>query len=124
MEHKQNQYQEGSVVTPRLVVRWSSGSWKLPDSPLRSKSIDHFVNEDPPRSRPTPSTRRYLNSLCPMDLPISFISVDASTKRLQIGMHPETLSATIQVTADIDSAHLHASSGVAPLDVIILLDTM
>lgn len=58
-----------------------------------------------------------------MDLPLSFVNVKASASKPQIGMGPVSLWTTVQVSADVTSMPLAGTSGLAPLDTIIILDS-
>lgn len=57
-----------------------------------------------------------------MDLPISFVDVQASACHPKIGLGPVSLWTTVQVTGDVASMTFPGTSGLAPLDTIILLD--
>lgn len=57
-----------------------------------------------------------------MDLPISFVDVQASTHQPEIGLGPVSLSTTVQVSGDVASMPFPGTSGLAPLDIAILLD--
>lgn len=62
--------------------------------------------------------------LCPMDLPITFLDVKSTTSRPQIGLGPASLWATVRVAADVSAVPFPGTSGLAPLDAIILLDNV
>lgn len=108
-----------------LTVRWSSGSFNssipgltssLPDSPIRTKPSSNLTNFQG-------ESQSWENSqhFCPMDLPIAFVSLQASTVRPQIGFDRECVTTTINISADIGSVPLPEPSSLAPLDIIILL---
>lgn len=114
---------------PRLTIRWSSGSWNT--SGLSAPSI--LTSASLQSRPPTPQignlpvnqysqlTSEYLR---PMDLPIAFVDVKSTTGRPQIGLGPVSLWTTVHVSADVSSISLPGTSGLAPLDVIILLDSV
>lgn len=58
-----------------------------------------------------------------MDLPITFLDIK-STNRPQIGLGPTSLWATVRVAADVSAVPFPGTSGLAPLDAIILLDNV
>jgi hypothetical protein len=53
----------------------------------------------------------------PMDLPVAFFDFKS-----QIGLGPVSLWTTVHVSADVSSVFSPGTSGLAPLDAIILLD--
>ena len=59
-----------------------------------------------------------------MDLPATYVSVKAETDKVHIGMEATSLWTTVYVTADVSAMSFPGSSGLAPLDVLILLDSM
>jgi hypothetical protein len=114
---------------PRLTIRWSSGSWDSSGPSVPSISTTASLQSMPP----TPQIEQYpvkqytqvkSEYLCPMDLPIAFVDVKSTTNRPQIGLGPVSLWTTVHVSADISSVPFPGTSGLAPLDVIILLDSV
>jgi hypothetical protein len=59
-----------------------------------------------------------------MELPVAFVDVTSTTNRPQIGLGPVSLWTTVHVSADVSSVPFPGTSGLAPLDVIILLDSL
>jgi hypothetical protein len=59
-----------------------------------------------------------------MDLPVSFVSVRSLASKPQIGLGALSLWTTVHVSADVSSIPLPGASVLAPLDVIILLDSL
>lgn len=57
-----------------------------------------------------------------MDLPISFVDVQTSTCQSRIGLGHVSLWANVHVSADVASMPLPGTSGLAPLDTVIILD--
>lgn len=111
---------------PRLTIRWSSGSWN--SSGLSAPSI--LTSASLSSRPPTPQIRSLQYSqlkseyLCPMELPVAFVDVKSTTSRSQIGLGPVSLWTTVHVSADVSPVPFAETSGLAPLDVIILLDSV
>ncbi|KAJ5146879.1 hypothetical protein N7526_000231 [Penicillium atrosanguineum] len=126
----ENQIRAKYQPRSRLTVRWSSGSWSSLGSDLISGSNSVYgsaemKSETPdPRQARNPTTEGGLGYLGPLDLPISFVSVRSITNKSQIGLLSSTLCTTVQVSADVSSVPFPGSSGLAPLDVIILLHSL
>jgi hypothetical protein len=125
-EQQANQARNRYRARPRLTIRWGSGSWNSsglsPPSILTSASLS---------SRPpTPQIRTLQYSqlkseyLSPMELPVAFVDVTSTTSRPQIGLGPVSLWTNVHVSADVSSVPFPGTSGLAPLDVIILLDSL
>lgn len=62
--------------------------------------------------------------LSPLDLPLSFADVKTSISKTQIGLEPTSLWTSVHVSADVTSLEFPGVSGLAPLDMIILLDSL
>jgi hypothetical protein len=59
-----------------------------------------------------------------MDLPIGFVGVKTTTNPPQIGFGKESVTATINVSADVSFVPLPEPSNLAPLDIVILLESL
>lgn len=55
---------------------------------------------------------------------MSSVSVGIVTSKPQIGLLSSSLWTTVEVSADVSSVPFPGTSGLAPLDVIILLDSL
>ncbi|KAJ5764930.1 hypothetical protein N7520_004489 [Penicillium odoratum] len=107
--------QRNRRVNPRLVVRWSSGSWDSSRTCYPSEaggSCAELTSEMEP------------NYLHPIDLPIAFVNVRAATSTLHISKEPTSLWTTVYVSADVSPTPLLGTSSTAPLDIVILLDSL
>ena len=58
-----------------------------------------------------------------MDLPITFVNLRATTDKVHIGMEALSLWTTVHVTADVNAIPFPGASKLAPLDILILLDS-
>lgn len=77
-----------------------------------------------PRQAPRQTVEPGLGYLYPLDLPMSSVSVGIVTSKPQIGLLSSSLWTTVEVSADVSSVPFPGTSGLAPLDVIILLDSL
>lgn len=59
-----------------------------------------------------------------MDLPISFVSTRSFASKPQIGLGAVSLWTKVHVSADVSSVPFPGTSGLAPLDVILLVDRL
>lgn len=57
-----------------------------------------------------------------MDLPVAFVDVKSTTSKPQIALGPTSLWTTVRVSADVSAVAFPGTSGLAPLDAIVLLD--
>ncbi|KAJ5901626.1 hypothetical protein N7495_002154 [Penicillium taxi] len=123
----------GHWFSPRLIMRWSSGSWNM-NGPLLS-SISAVSSAD--LLSPAPAYGQLLkkhkhghskpkpfSSLAIMNLPIACANVQSVAERTQIGMSATSLWTQVHVSVDISSPPLSANSINPPLDIIILLDKL
>lgn len=109
-----------------LTIRWSSGSFSnstsnqtenLPGSPGELNSS--LEPTDMSGERTSWENSRYL---CPMKLPVAFVSLQTVTSRPKIGFGTEHVLTTIHVSANVSSVPLPEASSLAPLDILLLLD--
>ncbi|KAJ5491378.1 hypothetical protein N7539_002945 [Penicillium diatomitis] len=114
-------------LSPSLVDRWSSDSQtsftlSVPSFPTGASHQSRLLT---PQYEPF-SPNRYLeikpDFLCPLNLPITFLDVSVLASKSHFGGGSESLWATVQVSADVSSDSCPGPSGLAPLEVIILLD--
>ncbi|KAJ5649017.1 uncharacterized protein N7484_002740 [Penicillium longicatenatum] len=114
---------------PRLLVRWSSGSWDSSQLSRPSETVSSYAESEPAASEP----HRFLsnsgmegtsNFLHPMDLPIVFVNVRAKANTTYIGKDATSLWTTVYLSADISATPFPGISSIAPLDIVILLDTL
>ncbi|KAJ5167371.1 uncharacterized protein N7482_006152 [Penicillium canariense] len=130
-EEEEQQQKTGNRYrpAPRLIVRWSSGSWDCSRPSLPSSSTNFSVQSRPLTPKIDASS---VNSghqvktalFSAMDLPVAFVNVVSTINRAHIGMDPISLWATVQVSADVNSIPFPGISGLASLDIIILLDSL
>ncbi|KAJ5642187.1 hypothetical protein N7490_006187 [Penicillium lividum] len=104
-------------MNPRLVVRWSSGSWDSSRTCYPSEAGGSCAEL-------TSEMEAMPNYLRPIDLPIAFVNVRAATSTLHIGKEPTSLWTTVYVSADVSPTPLLGTSSTAPLDIVILLDSL
>lgn len=111
-----------------LTIRWSSGSFgnsvldlpsSLANSSIGTKSASN-QGKFPEEQKPWENSQY----LCPMDLPVAFVNVHTTTSRPQIGFGTECVLAKPHVSADVSFVPLPDPSSLAPLDIIILLDSL
>ncbi|KAJ5259376.1 hypothetical protein N7478_012357 [Penicillium angulare] len=123
-----NWARKGYRLAPQLVVRWSSGSWNSPGPSARfsngTLSASRISAPAPQQPRPEHTKRGEFDSLRPMDLPVAFVNLRATTDQLQIGMGQTSLWATVYVSADVSPTPFPGASSIAPLDIMILLDSL
>lgn len=114
---------------PRLTIRWSSGSWGSSGLSVPSISASGSLQS----RAPTPQIENLeLNPfsqvksayISPMNLPAAFVDVKSTTSRPQIGLGAMSLWTTVNVSADVSSVPFPGTSGLAPLDAIVLLDRL
>ncbi|QQK42074.1 Ubiquitin-conjugating enzyme, E2 [Penicillium digitatum] len=130
--------QSGYQLAPQLLVRWSSGSYGSIEPCLSSKSASASgAIEPPPDSIPKHKSRvhsgRSLSNilrpgssglLCPLELPITFASVRSYTGWPSTSTDSMSVWTSVNVSADVEPIFLPDSSSLAPLDVIILFDSL
>ncbi|KAJ5161939.1 hypothetical protein N7492_007331 [Penicillium capsulatum] len=112
---------------PQLVFRWSSGSWVSPQAGSSNSSLSlgpsRAVVESGQFSVP-PISQGSFNSLCPIELPVTFVNVRSAASPVQIGMDSGSLWTAVHVSADISPMSLPGASALAPLDIVLLLDSL
>ncbi|KAJ5088635.1 hypothetical protein N7456_012251 [Penicillium angulare] len=126
---RRNWARKGYRLAPQLVVRWSSGSWISPGPSARFGSNGTLSGSRISAPAPQQPRSEYaklgeFDSLRPMDLPVAFVNLRATTDQLQIGMGQTSLWATVYVSADVSQTPFPGASSIAPLDVMILLDSL
>ncbi|KAJ6111090.1 hypothetical protein N7486_003325, partial [Penicillium sp. IBT 16267x] len=112
---------------PRLVVRWSSGSWDSSQLSRPSESGSSCAELKPSASelqRSLSDSGIEGTSLHPMDLPIASVNVRAAANKTCIGKETTSLWTTVYVSADVSPTPFPGTSSIAPLDIAILLDSL
>ncbi|KAJ5359237.1 uncharacterized protein N7496_011650 [Penicillium cataractarum] len=124
-KHPMNRYR----ALPRLTIRWSSGSWDSSGQSVPSNPASGSLQS----RAPTPQIENlelnqfsqvksaYISS---MDLPVAFVDVKSTTSSPQIGLGAMSLWTTVHVSADVTSVPFPGTSGLAPLDAIVVLDRL
>ncbi|KAF9249860.1 hypothetical protein DTO027I6_4917 [Penicillium roqueforti] len=130
--------QSGYQLAPQLLVRWSSGSYGSMEPCLSSKSASVSGAMEPPtdsiskhKSR-MDSSRSLSNMLrpgssgllCPLELPVAFATMRSYTGWPCMGTDSMSVWASVNVSADVEPISLPETSTLAPLDIIILFDSL
>ncbi|KAJ6031803.1 hypothetical protein N7540_002535 [Penicillium herquei] len=114
----------GYRLAPQLVVRWSSGSWDSSaqqSSPLLPNHRRATLELPSSQAKHTQEEPRTLQ---PIDGPVTFVNLRTVSSRLHIGMGSSSVWTTIYVSADVGATPPLGASRGAPLDIIILLDSL
>ncbi|KAJ5682834.1 hypothetical protein N7462_005999 [Penicillium macrosclerotiorum] len=128
-KHKIKHNHNNHRLVRRLAVRWSSGSWDsiepcITSSPTRASSNRRTLTPELGHDFGSHSDHAISDYLCPLDLPVAFVNVKSKASSSQIGMGPMSLSTSVHVSVDVGSIPFPGTSGLAPLDIIILLDSL
>ncbi|KAJ5154886.1 uncharacterized protein N7500_010325 [Penicillium coprophilum] len=130
--------QSGYQLAPQLLIRWSSGSYGSVEPCLSSNSASDDGAIEPPadsiskhKSR-VDSARSLSNMLrpgssgllCPLELPIAFASMRSYTGWPCMSRDSMSVWASVNVSADVEPISLPETSSLAPLDIIILFDSL
>jgi hypothetical protein len=125
-------------MAPRLLVRWSSGSWNslqpcLTATP-KEVSLEHGASTGlmSPWDSTTDGTRSLSDILhqgasdllCPMDLPIAFANMRSYASWPCIEANYMSVWTSVNISVDVDPIALPESAHLAPLDMIIFLDCL
>ncbi|KAJ5970294.1 uncharacterized protein N7479_000212 [Penicillium vulpinum] len=130
--------QSGYQLVPQLLVRWSSGSYGSIEPCLSPKSASTSGAMEPPaHSVPQHKSRmdsaRALSNmlrhgssglLCPLVLPIAFASMRSYAGWPSVSTDSMSVWASVNVSADVEPISLPETSSLAPLDIIILFDSL
>ncbi|CAI7599186.1 unnamed protein product [Penicillium glandicola] len=130
--------QSGYQLAPQLVVRWSSGSYGSIEPCISSESASdsgamepaadsiskHKSRMESARSISNMLQRGSSGLLCPLELPIAFANVRSYTGWPCMGTDSMSVWASVNVSADVEPISLPESSTLAPLDIIILFDSL
>ncbi|KAJ5945307.1 hypothetical protein N7516_005475 [Penicillium verrucosum] len=130
--------QSGYQLAPQLHVRWSSGSYGSVEPCLSPKSASASGAMEPqedsiPKHKSRVGSARSLSNmlrpgssglLCPLELPVAFASVRSYTGWPCMGTDSMSLWTSVNVSADVEPISLPESSSLAPLDIIILFDSL
>lgn len=130
--------QSGYQLAPQLLVRWSSGSYGSIEPCLSSKSASASgAMELPPDSISKNKSRvgsaRSLSNLlrpgssgllCPLEIPVAFATVRSYTGWPCMSTDSMSVWVSVNVSADVEPISLPESSSLAPLDIIILFDSV
>ncbi|KAJ6019266.1 hypothetical protein N7522_001333 [Penicillium canescens] len=128
----------GYQIAPRLLVRWSSGSWNtlqpcLTSTPQKvplemGASMGPMSQQDFMTDR-AQSLSEILHQgapdlLCPMNLPIAFANMSSYASRPCIEADYMSVWTSVNISVDVNPIALPEASHLAPLDMIILLDCL
>ncbi|OQE38442.1 hypothetical protein PENCOP_c008G06372 [Penicillium coprophilum] len=130
--------QSGYQLAPQLLIRWSSGSYGSVEPCLSSNSVSDSSAIEPPadsiskHESKVDSTRSLSNMLrpgssgllCPLELPVAFASMRSYTGWPCMSTDPMYVWASVDVSADVEPISLPETSSLAPLDIIILFDSL
>lgn len=130
--------QSGYQLAPQLLVRWSSGSYGSVEPCLSSNSASVSGANEPPddsisKHKSRVGSARSLSNmlrpgpsglLCPLELPVAFASVRSYTGRPCMGTDSMSVWASVNVSADVEPISLPESSSLAPLDIVVLFDSL
>lgn len=130
--------QSGYQLAPQLHVRWSSGSYGSVEPCLSPKSASASGAMEPQedsisKHKSRVGSARSLSNmlrpgssglLCPLELPVAFASVRSYTGWPCMGIDSMSLWTSVNVSADVEPISLPESSSLAPLDIIILFDSL
>ncbi|OQD86780.1 hypothetical protein PENANT_c007G02687 [Penicillium antarcticum] len=128
----------GYHFAPRLLVRWSSGSWNsLPPclaSTSQKASLEVGASTGPmsPRNFRTDRTQAFSeilhqgasDLLCPLDIPIAFANMRSYAGRPCIEADYLSVWTSVNISVDVNPIALPETAPLAPLDMIILLDCL
>ncbi|KAJ5757583.1 uncharacterized protein N7511_006277 [Penicillium nucicola] len=126
----------GYHLAPRLLVRWSSGSWNSLQPGFMSTpqkvSLEIGASTSPmsPRnSRPdrVQSLSEILhqgasNLMCPLELPIAFANMRSYASRPYMEADYMSVWTSVNISVDVNPIALPETAQLAPLDIIILFD--
>ncbi|KAJ5365752.1 hypothetical protein N7517_008638 [Penicillium concentricum] len=129
--------QSGYQLAPQLLVRWSSGSYGSIEPCLSSTSASDSGAMEPPadisKHKPRVDSVRCLSNmlrpgssglLCPLELPIAFASMRSYTGWPCMSTDSMSVWAAVNVSADVEPISLPETSSLAPLDIVILFDSL
>ena len=130
--------QSGYQLAPQLLVRWSSGSYASIEPCLSSKSdsvsgaIEPLADSISKHKSRMDSSRSLSNMLrpgssgllCPLELPVAFATMRSYTGWPCMGTDSMSVWASVNVSADVEPISLPETSTLAPLDIIILFDSL
>ncbi|KAJ5409306.1 uncharacterized protein N7487_003665 [Penicillium crustosum] len=130
--------QSGYQLAPQLLVRWSSGSYGSVEPCLSSNSASVSGANEPPddsisKHKSRVGSARSLSNmlrpgpsglLCPLELPVAFASVRCYTGRPCMGTDSMSVWASVNVSADVEPISLPESLSLAPLDIVVLFDSL
>ncbi|KAJ5581562.1 hypothetical protein N7535_000182 [Penicillium sp. DV-2018c] len=123
---------------PQLLVRWSSGSYGAAEPCIQVQSSSGSDEIDPPvfsvsKRMPRIGSVRTVSGimhrgssglLCPLELPITYATMRSYTGHPCFSSDSMSVWASVNVSADVEPIALPDDSSLAPLDMIILFDSL
>jgi hypothetical protein len=117
----------GYQLAPQLLVRWSSGSYKSlePDLSSETKSASGAMKQLAEPASQLDAGRWDSDLMCPVELPVAFASMRSYAGRPYMSADSSlSVWTSVNIAADVKPIPLPKSSTLAPLDMIILFDSL